>query len=240
MRTVTWDFMDRSAIAAGVDRLDPVLLADRTTPVEAVEGDPGHYRVLDAFAPSDYGFTIVRLQPDPGVRDIRVRVRGHDAAADAGLSFGFVAMRGGVPRYSPVTESLDEQVQLKLRAGEHEAYLVVVGTPTVNHRHGAGDAYGEVARYAVRVPGRGRDRGRRPRRPRRRWAAIGTPTAAASWTTPRRSTRPPTWAPTPWSGGMRGSSAARASRAGRGSRRVRSSRAGRSCGTSPSSGRVRA
>ena len=95
MRTVTWDFMDRSAIAAGVDRLDPVLLADRTTPVEAVEGDPGHYRVLDAFAPSDYGFTIVRLEPDPGVRDIRVRVRGHDDAADAGLSFGFVAMRGG-------------------------------------------------------------------------------------------------------------------------------------------------
>ncbi|KQR12340.1 DUF6055 domain-containing protein [Cellulomonas sp. Leaf334] len=148
LRTVTWDFMDRSAIAAGVDRLDPVLLADRTTPVEAVEGDPGHYRVLDAFAPSDYGFTIVRLQPDPGVQDIRVRVRGHDAAADAGLSFGFVAMRGGVPRYSPVTESLDEQVQLRLRTGENEAYLVVVGTPTVNHRHGAGDAYGDVARYA--------------------------------------------------------------------------------------------
>ena len=40
MRTVAWDFMDRSAIAAGVDRLDPVLLADRTTPVEPVEGDP--------------------------------------------------------------------------------------------------------------------------------------------------------------------------------------------------------
>ena len=117
MRTVTWDFMDRSAIAAGVDRLDPVLLADRTTPVEAVEGDPGHYRVLDAFAPSDYGFTIVRLEPDAGVRDIHVRVRGHDDAADAGLSFGFVAMRAGVPRYSPVTESLDEQVQLTLRAG---------------------------------------------------------------------------------------------------------------------------
>ncbi|KQY23464.1 hypothetical protein ASD16_13115 [Cellulomonas sp. Root485] len=148
MRTVTWDFLDRSAIAAGVDRLDPVLLADRTTPVEAVEGDPGHYRVLDAFAPSDYGFTIVRLKPDAGVRDIRVRVRGHDDAADAGLSFGFVAMRAGVPRYSPVTESLDEQIQLRLRTGEHEAYLVVVGTPTVNHGHSGGDAYGEVARYA--------------------------------------------------------------------------------------------
>lgn len=148
MRTVTWDFMDRSAIAAGVDRLDPVLVADRTTPVEAVEGDPGHYRVLDAFAPSDYGFTIVRLRPDPGARDIHVRVRGHDDAADAGLSFGFVAMRAGIPRYSPVTESLDDQVQLRLRTGEHEAFLVVVGTPSANHPHGSGDGFGEVDRYA--------------------------------------------------------------------------------------------
>ena len=147
LRTVSWDFLDRSAIAEGVDRLDPVLLADRTTPVEAVESDPGHYRVLDAFAPSDYGFTVVRLKPDPGVRDIHVRVRGHDTAADAGLSFGFVAMRNGVPRYSPVTESLDEEVQLRLRAGESEAYLVVVGTPTASHEHGSADGYGEVERY---------------------------------------------------------------------------------------------
>ena len=103
--------------------------------------------MLDAFAPSDYGFNVVRLKPEPGVQDIHVRVRGHGDAADAGLSFGFVAIRAGVPRYSPVTESLDEQVQLSLRAGEHEAYLVVVATPTVNHRHGADDGFGEVARY---------------------------------------------------------------------------------------------
>ena len=180
-----------------------MLLADRTTPVEPVEGDPGHYRVLDAFAPSDYGFTVVRLEPDAGVRDIHVRVRGHDDAADAGLSFGFVAMRAGVPRYSPVTESLDQQVQLSLRAGEHEAYLVVVATPTVNHRHGAGDGFGEVARYPYEFRVVGRDRVRRRSRTRPRWAVTGTPTAAASWTTPRPSTRPPTSAPTPWSGGTR-------------------------------------
>ncbi|WP_315095109.1 DUF6055 domain-containing protein [uncultured Cellulomonas sp.] len=147
MRTVTWDFAGRSAIAAAVDGLDPVLLADRTTPVEAVEGDPGHYRVLDGFAPADYGFTVVRLVPDAGVREIHLRLRGHDDAADAGLSFGFVAMRAGVPRYSPVTESLDEEVQLSLRAQEQEVYLVVVGTPTANRAHGSGDGFGEVTRY---------------------------------------------------------------------------------------------
>ena len=240
LRTVTWDFMDRSAIAAGVDRLDPVLLADRTTPVEAVEGDPGHYRVLDAFAPSDYGFTIVRLEPDPGVRDIHVRVRGHDDAADAGLSFGFVAMRGGCPAVQP----RDREPR---RAGPaHAAHGRARGVPG-GRRHPDGQPPARRRRRVrrgrplpVRVPGVGRDRRRRPRRPRRRWAVTGTPTAAASWTTPRRSTRPPTWAPTPWSGGTRGSSAVRASRAGRGSRRGRSSRAGRSCGTSPSSGRARA
>ncbi|NUU15908.1 hypothetical protein HP550_01410 [Cellulomonas humilata] len=147
LRTVTWDFTDRSAIAAAVDALDPVLLADRTTPVETVEGDPGHYRVLDGFAPSDYGFTIVRLQPDAGVRDLHLRLRGHTDAADAGLSFGFVVLRNGVPRYSPVTESLDQEVQLTLRSGEQEVYLVVVGTPTQNHAHGSTAGFGEVARY---------------------------------------------------------------------------------------------
>ena len=146
-RTVTWDFTDRSAIAAAVRDLDPVLLADRTTPVEAVESDPGHYRVLDAFAPADYGFTLVRLEPDAGVRDIHLRLRGHGDAAQAGLSFGFVALRDGVPRYSPVTESLDQEVQLTLRTGEREVYLVVVGTPTENRAHASGDGYGEVTRY---------------------------------------------------------------------------------------------
>lgn len=146
LRTVTWDFSDRSAITAAVDGLDPVLLADRTTPVEAVEGDPGHYRVLDSSAPADYGFTMVRLTPDAGVRDIHLRLRGHDAP-DAGLSFGFVALRGESPRYSPVTESLDAEVQFTLQPGEQELYLVVVGTPTENHAHASGDGDGEVARY---------------------------------------------------------------------------------------------
>lgn len=147
LRTVTWDFADRSAIAAAVAEMDPVLLADRTTPADAVEGDPGHYRVLDSFAPSDYGFTIVRLEPDAGVRDIHLRLRGHGDAADAGLSFGFVAVRDGSPRYSPVTESLDQEVQLTLRTGEREVYLVVVGTPTADHAHASSDGYGDVARY---------------------------------------------------------------------------------------------
>ena len=143
LRTVTWDFSDRSAIAAAVGNLDPVLLADRTTPVESVEGDLGHYRVLGAFAPADYGYTVVRLTPDPGATEIRLRLRGHGDA----LSFGFVALRGGTPRYSPVTESLDQEVQLTLRAGEQELYLVVAGTPTENQPHAAGDGYGDVTRY---------------------------------------------------------------------------------------------
>ncbi|WP_456823285.1 DUF6055 domain-containing protein [Cellulomonas sp. P5_E12] len=147
LRTVTWDFTDRSAIAAAVADLDPVLLADRTTPVESVEGDPGHYRVLDAFAPSDYGFTIARLTPDPGTTDIHLRLRGHGEAAGAGLSFGFVALRGETPRYSPVTESLDQEVQFTLRAGEQELYLVVAGTPAEHRPHAAADGYGDVTRY---------------------------------------------------------------------------------------------
>ncbi|MEZ0448736.1 DUF6055 domain-containing protein [Cellulomonas sp. ICMP 17802] len=147
LRTVAWDFSDRSAIAAAVADLDPVLVADRTTPVEAVADDPGHYRVLDGFAPSDYGYTVVRLAVDPGARDLHLRLRGHTDAPDAGLSFGFVALGSGTPRYSPVTESLDQEVQFALRAGEREVYLVVVGTPTRNHPHASTDGFGDVARY---------------------------------------------------------------------------------------------
>ena len=198
LRTVTWDFTDRSAITAAVAGLDPVLLADRTTPVESVEGDPGHYRVLDAFAPSDYGFTIVRLTPDAGVTDVHLRLRGHGEAADAGLSFGFVALRGGTPRYSPVTESLDQEVQFTLRAGEQELYLVVAGTPTRAPRPRLGRRVRRRGPVPVRVPAVGRDRrGRRVPARDGRWSPARR-TGAAGWTTPRPSTRRRSSAPTPW------------------------------------------
>jgi hypothetical protein len=147
MRTVTWDFADNSALAHAFGRLDPALLAERTTPVAAVAGDPGHYAVLDTFAPSDYGFDVVRLQPDGPLATIRMHLAAHGGTSTGGLSFGFVAVRGGIARYSPVTTSNDAQVQFQLRAGETDAYLVVTGTPQALHSTASTAGVGDVPRY---------------------------------------------------------------------------------------------
>lgn len=147
MRTVAWDLGASRDVADAVAALDPVLLAGRTTPVEPVPDDPGHYRVPDAFAPSDYGFNLVRLQPDPGTRTVHVRLRGNSAAPDAGWSAGLVALGGGAPRYSPVTEGSDAELELALRDGETDVYLVVTGTPSRTHVVDSASGFGGVARY---------------------------------------------------------------------------------------------
>lgn len=147
MRTVAWDLGPSREIAEAVAALDPVLLAGRTTPVEPVADDPGHYRVPDAFAPSDYGYNVVRLQPDPGARTVHVRLRGNSTAPDAGWSVGFVALGGESPRYSPVTEGDDAELQFSLRDGEGEVYLVVTGTPTQPHVVDSASGFGDVPRY---------------------------------------------------------------------------------------------
>ncbi|MBO9554649.1 DUF6055 domain-containing protein [Cellulomonas sp.] len=147
LRTLTWDFTHQGQILEGVAGLDPVLLAGRSTPVTPVPDDPGRYTVLDGFAPSDYGFNLVRLVPDAPLSTIHVRLRGHTGAPDSGWSLGIVALRDGIPRYSPVVEGQDEEVQFALREGEDEAYLVVVGTPSVTHTVTGGGGFGSTARY---------------------------------------------------------------------------------------------
>ena len=129
--------------------LDPVLLAHRTTPVEAVADDPGHHRVTGTFAPGAYGYTVVRLVPDGSGTDVRVRVRGHvesGAGEHRGWSFGLVAVGPGGPRYSPVTEATDGELRLALRPGEDEVYLVVAATPTEVVASGL-ETFPRTARY---------------------------------------------------------------------------------------------
>ncbi len=155
MRTVTWDLGGSRTLADAVAQLDPVLLAGRTTPLDAVPDDPGHYRVPEAFAPSDYGFNLVHLKPERVGGTVHVRLRGNSTAADAGWSVGFVALAGDTARYSPVTEGDDEELQFALREGEQDVYLVVVGTPSRTHTIDSARGYGDVPRYPyeLRVAG---------------------------------------------------------------------------------------
>lgn len=132
LRAAVADLPGAGAPGDVLAEVDPVLRAQRTTPVDAVPDDPGHHRVLGTFAPGAYGYTVVRLAPD-GTGEITVRVRGHadGLGESAGWSFGMVALGPTGPRYSPVTEADDAQLTLALRPGEDEVYLVVTATPGV-------------------------------------------------------------------------------------------------------------
>lgn len=146
MRAATGDAAGGAALLDGVD---PVLLADRTTPTEVAPDDPAHHRVTGAFAPAAYGFTVVRLVPDGSGGVVRVRVRGHaeaDASGDARWSVGMVAVGADGVRYGPVTETVDGEVTLAPRAGDETVLLVVTATPaSVPGRAVA--AFGDTTRY---------------------------------------------------------------------------------------------
>lgn len=132
MRAAVADLPGPDGPGALFARLDPVLVAHRTTPVEVAPDDPAHYRVTGTFAPAAYGYTVVRLVPDGTGADVRVRVRGHAealAGVTPGWSFGLVADGPAGPRYSPVNEAVDGELRLAVRPGEDEVYLVVTATP---------------------------------------------------------------------------------------------------------------
>ncbi|MGN8246599.1 DUF6055 domain-containing protein [Cellulomonas soli] len=154
MRTVTWDFAGTPGLGAALDQVDPLVLRERATPVDADPTTPGIYRVPGVFAPSDQGFTIVRMVPDTAGGTVRVRLRGHeDTASAAGWAYGFVAVGDGAARYTTVTESADAEIEFTLREREQEIYLVVVGAPAASHayesRSGSGSTYRYPFEFAV-------------------------------------------------------------------------------------------
>ncbi len=156
MRAAAGDAAGRAGVGL-LDGVDPVLLADRTTPTEPVPDDPAHHRVTDAFAPGAYGFTVVRLVPDGSGGDVRVRVRGHAEAfapGTAGWSVGMVAVSPDGVRYGPVTETVDGEVTLTPRAGDETVLLVVTATPgTVPAVDAAGAGAATRYPYEFRVAG---------------------------------------------------------------------------------------
>ncbi|WP_448631528.1 DUF6055 domain-containing protein [Cellulomonas soli] len=236
MRTVTWDFAGAPDLGAALDKVDPLVLRERATPVDADPTTPGIYRVPGVFAPSDQGFTIVRMVPDTAGGTVRVRLRGHaDTASAAGWAYGFVAVGDGAARYTTVTESADAEIDFTLREREQEIFLVVVGAPAESHAYESGSGSGSTYRYpfefavsgasvepadsTVTVEG-----------------LIGTPTGAVGWTTVPAWPTPCTWHPGRWSAGRRTSAVTSASKDGRGSPTGRCSPIVRSSGMRPSSG----
>lgn len=105
-----------------------------------------HYRISDALAPSDYGYNKIRLVPSSDL--IRLRFKGHvNASAQSGWSYGFVAVKNGTPRYSPVYTSADSEVSFQTQSGETDVYLVVTGAPGAVHKYAFLDGYPRNYRY---------------------------------------------------------------------------------------------
>src|SRR5690349_10149840 len=147
---VTWDYSNRADVLPFINRLYPFITAYNGVAVEPVDQAAGHYRIPDAIAPSDYGYNKIRLVPATDGGLIQLRLKGHaeNTAAQPGWTYGFVAVRDGVPRYGPLTSSADGQIAFRTQPGEREVHLVVTGTPGAVHHYGFLDGYTRNHRYA--------------------------------------------------------------------------------------------
>ncbi|MEU6719136.1 DUF6055 domain-containing protein [Nonomuraea sp. NPDC046802] len=147
-RNVTWDYANRADIMPFITSLYPFVTAYNGVAVEAVNASAGHFRISDALAPSDYGYNKIRLVPSSDGGLIRMRFRGHvNSAAQSGWSYGFVAVRNGTPRYSPVYNSSNGEVTFQTQPGERDVYLVVVGAPGSVHKYAFLDGYPRNYRF---------------------------------------------------------------------------------------------
>lgn len=157
LRAVAADVAGTGGPGAVLTDVDPVLRTRITTPLDAVADDPGHYRVLGAFAPAAYGYNVVELAPAAVGTPVRVRLRGHveAAPADAAWAVGFVVHGADGIRYSPVTQTADGEVEMIPREGDAQVHLVVVAAPGQVSQPAAGQGFAATPRfpYELRVEG---------------------------------------------------------------------------------------
>ena len=148
-RNVTWDYTNRADVMPFINQLYPFVTAYNGVTVDPVNQAAGHYRISDALAPSDYGYNKIKLVPSAGGGLIRLHFKGHaeNSAAQPGWTYGFVAVKNGVPRYGPLSSSPDGELSFRTEAGENEVYLVVTGTPGAVHHYGFLDGYTKNYRY---------------------------------------------------------------------------------------------
>jgi hypothetical protein len=149
-RQVTYDYSNKSRFQRFITNMYGAgfINAYNGVPVEAVNQAAGHYAIPDALAPSDYGYNKIKLVPSSSGAVVRVHFKGHvNSAAGSGWSWGFVALKNGVPRYGPVSTAADGQLSFPTQAGETEVYLVVLGAPSTVHHYGFLDGYTKNHRY---------------------------------------------------------------------------------------------
>ncbi|MGD8778749.1 MAG: DUF6055 domain-containing protein [Ignavibacteria bacterium] len=108
----------------------------------------GRYVVPDEFAPQDYGYNLIPLHPTDDSRLVRIKFKGHtEVNNSAGWRYGFVAVDGTTPRYSPVCADDDGEISFQMNDGETALYLVVVGAPTSHTSYVWEPGWPKIKRY---------------------------------------------------------------------------------------------
>lgn len=149
-RQVTYDYSNRAQIMPFINTMYGAgfINAYNGVPVEAVDQAAGRYAISDRIAPSDYGYNKIKLVPATDGGLIRLNFQGRvNPAAGSGWTYGFVALRNGVPRYGPLHNSPSGEITFQTQPGENEVYLVVTGTPDTVHRYAFLDGYTKNYRY---------------------------------------------------------------------------------------------
>ena len=148
---VTYDYSNKSHVQPFITNVYGAgfINAYNGVPVDAVDQAAGHYAIADAQAPSDYGYNKIKLVPSSSSGSlIKLHFKGHvNSAAGSGWSYGFVAVKNGVPRYGPVATASDGQITFPTQSGETEVYLVVMGAPSAVHHYAFLDGYTKNYRY---------------------------------------------------------------------------------------------
>nr|BFE61205.1 hypothetical protein GCM10020063_057310 [Dactylosporangium thailandense] len=157
-RTVTYDFGNRSTLMPFITNVYGAGFLNNAYNggnVEAVDASLGHFRINARVAPSDYGFNKIKLVPATDGGLVKLRLRGHAETGATGWTFGLVAVKNGVPRYSALTTGTDGQVDFQLQSGEKEVWLVVTATPNAVPHYAFLDGYNKARRfpYEFRVSG---------------------------------------------------------------------------------------
>jgi uncharacterized protein DUF6055 len=148
-RTVTYDFGNRATLMPFIDNVYGAgfLNAYNGGLVEAIDASAGHFRMNDRTSPSDYGFNKIKLVPATDGGLVKVRVKGHAETGASGWTFGLVAVRNGVARYSPLVTGTDGQLSFPLQAGERDVYLIVTATPNSVPHYAFLDGYNRARRF---------------------------------------------------------------------------------------------
>jgi hypothetical protein len=145
---VTYDYSTRSHFMPFINSLYPFVTAYDGVWVDPVDQSAGHYTIPDSIAPSDFGYNKIKLAPAAAGALIRLHFKGHlTSAAQSGWTYGFVAVKNGVPRYGALSQSADGQLSFQLQPGEKDVYLVVAATPGTVHHYAYLDGYPKDYRY---------------------------------------------------------------------------------------------